>query len=521
MKIWWQLTRLQWRSSWKLLLLPPTVLAVLVIGSAAGVKGLYPNPADRLTYAQTLGASLSSITVNGRGYGLESLGGITAYEVGFFGQLMFSFLGVIMAVRLTRRVEDGGVLELVTALRVHRLAWPSVAALSMLVSWSVFGVLTTTGMVAAGYPGLATLRYVLSMTAFGLAWSGVGLAVAQFATTACTALGLGLGLVFLGYLTRAVVDSQSSSWTWLSPMSWVVEARAWDHWSRRPVLALLGLALTATATALLICAHRDLGSGLLATRLGPAQAGRSLSRPWGLAWRLGRGPSLGWLLGSCCWTATLGVMTQDFAEAVAKNPIIAAALGGSVANLAAEIALLVAGCCAGSAGLAVILRLGTEESQARLGLLLAGRRSRWQWWGSWCLVAAGTAAVVMLVDATAFGLAQWWALGTDTAMADVLTAGVRYLPAIWAMVAVGAILTSALPRLRGLAWMVPAWAITVGLLAPTLRLPQWSRQLSLMYLVGRLPTTEPNWTALWGLCLAAVVAIVWGGLVFHRDLVRG
>ena len=253
----WALFRMQWRTAWLWLLLSPTLLAALVVAIASGVKDLYGEETERTIYAATMGASPAQITMNGRGYDLDVLGGITAYEVGFMGQLLLPLVGVLLAVRLTRTPESTGVLELLTSTRIHRTAVPAAAFVTLIISWTVFGLVSWAGLVMLDYPVTGSGEYSLAMTSFGLAWSGVGLLTAQVASTPRAANGLGLLLALAGYLTRMIVDSQDWSGVWVSPMSWVVEVRPWDDLRWPPLLSLLLLATGSAAVAALGAANRN------------------------------------------------------------------------------------------------------------------------------------------------------------------------------------------------------------------------------------------------------------------------
>lgn len=171
----WALLRMQWRTAWLWLLLSPALLAALVVAIASGVKDLYGEEAERTIYAATMGASPAQIAMNGRGYDLDVLGGIAAYEVGFMGQLLLPLVGVLLAVRLTRAPESNGVLDLLTSTRVHRTAVPAAAFMSLVISWAVFKLGCWAGLVMLGYPATGSAGYSLAMAGFGLAWSGVGL----------------------------------------------------------------------------------------------------------------------------------------------------------------------------------------------------------------------------------------------------------------------------------------------------------------------------------------------------------
>ena len=502
----WALLRMQWRTAWLWLLLSPTLLATLVVAIASGVKDLYDEETERTIYATTM---------NGRGYDLDILGGIAAYEVGFMGQLLLPLTGVLLAVHLTRTPEFTGVLELLTSTRIHRTAVPAAAFMSLIISWAVFGLGCWSGLAMLEYPATGSASYSLAMT-------GVGLLTAQVASTPRAANGLGLLLALAGYLVRMIVDSQNWPGVWVSPMSWVVEVRPWKdlHWP--PLLSLLLLAAGGAVAAALGAANRDLGSGLLPARLGRPGAGHLLSRPAGLAWRSTRGAVLGWLLGSVIWVAILGLMTEDFASTIAANPGLLAAFGGKADDLAPQIGLLLASVLAAAAGLTVTLRFAAEESRARFGLLLSGRISRWGWWLGWHALALFVTAVVLMLSAATLGLCQWWATGDSAALSDDLAAGSAFLAPALAMVGFGSLLVGVAPQSGFLSWGFPIWTLVVGMLAEILQLPGWARRFSPLDWVGNLPGETADGAAVLLLATSAAVAVLIGGYALdRRDLLHG
>ena len=152
------------RSAWPVLLGAPALAATLVAGSAHGIAGLYPTLADRIQYEATLGGSRASVAFNGRGYDLATTGGITAYEVGVFGQLVFPLLGLLLGIHLTRREEEAGRWDIVTAGRVSPGALTAAAALC-LGSAALTTALTAAGALAAGLPARGAVWYALGIGA--------------------------------------------------------------------------------------------------------------------------------------------------------------------------------------------------------------------------------------------------------------------------------------------------------------------------------------------------------------------
>lgn len=516
------LIRLQWRTSWPMLLGLPAFMAGIVVATGAGIREMYPTLQERVLYEASMGESPVSLAFNGRGYELQTFGGITAYEVGFMGQMAVPIIGVVIAVNLTRRLEETGILELITASRVHRVAVPLAAAISCLIAWTLFAVLGAAGMYLDDYDLWEAVKYLVIMALFGMAYSGIGLFVGQIASTARSATGLGLGVVLGLLLARAVIDGRDLDLTWATPPGWVAEAHPWGTWVWWPVWAFTVMILVGVVTAVAVCGYRDLGSGVLAQRLGRAHARARLGTPFGLIWRLCSGAVLSWLAGATVWAAGIAAMTQSFIDVVAQNPTLTAIFGEDVEKVTGVIALLLMSVMAISTGLMVINRMGAEESAARLGLLVAGRVPRWRWWLAWSVFALVSSAAVLIYSVVVFGVTQWQILDRWEFVRQAITAGADYLAPVSMLVAFGVLVTTVAPGWRGLSWIFPVGVFVIGVLADALRLPDWARNLSPLELVGQVPAADPDRQAEVVMVVIGVAALVvaWQVMI-RRDLHRG
>jgi len=202
------MTVLGLRTSWRGPALVTVICIALVVAIAVGVEGLYPTRAQRVEYAATAGASGISNAFNGRGYALDTLGGITGVEVGFMGQILFPILGVVTAIGLTRRQEEAGRTELLTASRVGRPAPLAAAALLLVLTCAVTAVGLTASMAATGLPVVGSAWYAAGVGACVLFFAAVGLLLGELCQQARTAQQLGLGAVSVVYLTRFVIDAR-------------------------------------------------------------------------------------------------------------------------------------------------------------------------------------------------------------------------------------------------------------------------------------------------------------------------
>ncbi len=136
----------QLRAAWRGLTFWLLAAAGAVVVTAWSITALYPGQEQREAYAAVAAASPTMDIFNGRGYDLTLMGGIASYEVGFMGLVLFPVVALHLAIRSTRRDEDAGRTDLVTAAPVGRSA-PLCAAAAAIALW-------LTAVVAAGALGL-------------------------------------------------------------------------------------------------------------------------------------------------------------------------------------------------------------------------------------------------------------------------------------------------------------------------------------------------------------------------------
>lgn len=517
----WLLVRLAARTGWKGLLGWPAAIAVLVTAVTASVADLYDDPAARELYAQTLGASPMTWALNGPAYDLHTVGGIAVYEVGFFGLLVLPAIGIHLAVSRTRRPEESGVVELVTATRVGRLAPLGAALMVVTGSVALSGVLSGVGLVVVGLPPGSSARYAIGIALLVLVHSGVGFVAAQICRGARASYMLALSAQLAMYLVRAVVDGLELSTTWATPMGWFAQIRPFGEQRVWPILALAALSAVFMALAVSLREHRDLGAGLLQERNGAPEASRALRSPAGLLWRTSRSSFGGWMAASLAWGVGLGLLARDMQALVDTNPALATFLGASEAPEKAMTAVgaTILALAAAAMALQGVGQLVGEEQSGRLAALLATRTSRLNWWASAASVIALEVLAVLVMGGLALGGGTAMAIGDPGAVTSGIVACVAYIPAVLVLGAAGGLLFTVQPAAAHLGWVLLAWSAIVALLGDTLQLPLSVRQLSPLEHVGRVPVQDPQLAASAALSALAVLLVLAGGLALtRRDL---
>ena len=516
-----RMTVLGLRTSWRGPALVAVICIALVVAIAVGVEGLYPTRAQRVEYAATAGASGISNAFNGRGYALDTLGGITGVEVGFMGQILFPILGVVTAIGLTRRQEEAGRTELLTASRVGRPAPLAAAALLLVLTCAVTAAGLTASMAATGLPVVGSAWYAAGVGACVLFFAAVGLLLGELCQQARTAQQLGLGAVSVVYLTRFVIDATGWDAAWASPLGWLPEVRAFDSPRAWPLAAYCLASAVLLAVAAVVAARRDAGAGVIAPRPGPARGSARAAAPWVLALRLERTVTGTCLTLVCLWALLIGSFSQEMTEVISANPSMLAGMGlEHASDLVVQLAAIIM--IVGSTGAAVqgAAHLAAEESSGRLGLALSTRLGRSRFWLGWWAATLLSAACVLCLSASVLGVSIWGVADRSVPVASVLEVGWAYLPPVVLIGALQALLVSLDPRWCALGWVPVAWTAVVGFLAEALRLPEWARDLSPAHMVGSLPVDDPDPRVITGQCAAAAALLALSLLVFSRRSLR-
>ncbi|BBH65867.1 exporter of polyketide antibiotics [Actinoplanes sp. OR16] len=439
---------------------------------------LFTTVQERVDYARISSANSGFIALYGPLRG-SSLGELVVWRAGFV-PVMIGLAALLTVIRHTRADDEAGRTELIRATVVGRYA--QLAAALILTG----GASLLTGVIVAvtmPLPGSIALGVVFTLS--GWMFAGIGAVAAQVSGSARSARSLAVVALAVSYVLRLGGDVSASFLAWLSPIGWVHRVFPYGETDRRPVtLALLFVVLSVSLSAYLL-ARRDVGAGLIASRLGPASAAASLSTPPALAWRLHRGLLLGWTAGFAALGLLFGGVGSSVVQLAADSRGVDEMFsriggGGAVTDAyfatTAAICGLVAACYAVQAA----LRMRDEEQTGHAEAVLTTSVGRLGWALSHLLFALLGPAVALLAEGLLAGLVHG-------DVGPVLGASLAQLPAVWVLAGMTMLLIGAAPRFAPAAWAVLAACLLVLLVGPLLNVSQWVLDLSPFTHVPHLP----------------------------------
>ncbi|MFD7681966.1 ABC transporter permease [Streptomyces sp. NPDC060187] len=493
------------------------VTGLLVLSLPGSLKSVYATPAERADVARQMLTNSSLRATYGPVFA-DSLGGLTAWRVGCFAGVLAAVMSLIVVVRHTRDEEESGRQELVSAAMVGRRAPLTAALLAALVANGVLALLVAAGLAGQGRAGALALG--VTVGGVGMVFATVAAVIAQFTESARLARGLTGALLGAAFVLRAAGDAASddgsSALTWISPIGWLENTRAFAD-ERWWVLALFAAAVAAQgAVAYALAGRRDVGMSFVPARPGPA-TGR-LGSAGALARRLQRGAVLGWSLGFLAAGAAFGAITRGAADLVGDNAATRAVIermggrnGITDAFLATMVNLL--GMVAALFVVSCVLRLHGEETSQRAEPLLAAAVGRLRWAAGHLVPAFGGTVLVMLLGGLGLGVGHGAELG------PVLGACLVQIPAVWSLGGLAVLLYGLSPRLAPGAWAAAGLALLLGWIGPALDVPRAVLELSPFGHLPKLPGDAMAWPPV--LALTGIAAVLTtAGLVAlrRRDL---
>ncbi|MEV6795166.1 ABC transporter permease [Streptomyces sp. NPDC051320] len=501
------------------------VWALLLGGSFSSVArsfaSLYATAAQRADLAHSMSINSSLRALYGPVFS-ESVGGLTAWRMTGFGSALAAVMSLIIVVRHTREEEETGRQELLSSAMVARPAPLTAALLTALTANTALAAVTAAGLVGSGQPGAGSVAVGLVVAGVGMLFACTAAIAAQLTDSARAAKGLTAAVIGAAFVLKAAgdatADAGSSVLTWLSPIGWAENVRAYatERWW---VLLVLAAAITVQAVlAYALTGRRDIGMSFLPARPGPARG--TIGTAGALAWRLQRGSVYGWSAGFLIAGVVFGGITDGAGDLVGDNEgarEIFERMGGQSgltdAFLAAMVGVL--GMVAALHIVASVLRLHAEETSQRAEPVLAAPVGRLRWAGGHLVIAFAGSAAVML--AGGIGLAVGY--GHDPAA--VIGAALVQLPAIWVLGGLTVLLYGAVPRAAVGAWAVAGLVLALGWLGPALKLPQAVMDLSPFGQLPKLPGGEMAWTPVLVLLLIAAGLVAAGVAGLRRRDMSG
>lgn len=509
--------------------LPAWVLGITLMSVyyASALQQVYTTPEDLRAVSQFSEGVVGAL-ISGPGYGLAdpTIESVIVAVYGLYYLLLAALMNILLISRHTRVEEQTGRAELVRANAVGRHAQLTAALVIALIANLAVTLLIAGSFAAAGLDTSEALLFGASVGAAGLAFAAitaVTVQITEYSRAASGLAGLALGIAYVIRAAGDAVREGGSALSWLSPLAWSQQTRAYADGRWWPLLLSVALVLVVTAVAYFLSSRRDLGAGLVPPRPGHREAPAWLATPVALAARLQRAALIGWACALVAGAALYGGIGNTIVDSFEDLPDqVVDVMGGDASRMLDGYlgtmgffdALLVT-----VFAILAVQSLRTEETTGRTEPVLATATGRVVWFAGYIGVAALGVLALLATTGLAFGIALALSVGDAGYVVDGLVSHLAFAPAVLLVLAIAALLYGVLPQAIGATWALFGFALVLGFFGPIMNLPQWVHDLSPFQHIARIPLEELRWPALIVLTVLAAASAAVGAYRFReRDL---
>lgn len=334
----------------------------------------------------------------------------------------------------------------------------------------------------------------------------------------------------LGTLTQNGLGVQTNWISYLSPLGWITGTRPFGV--ERPALLLLFIPvlLGGLVTAYVLLVRRDMGAGIFAPKLGRARAHPKLFGRFGLLWRLNRTSFISWLVGMVLVGATLGGVAKEFESLISGNEEMQELLaafggGGSASDIMFSATFGIAAIATAAYIIQLLIRMHTEETTGRLGLVLSTGYSRTKWLLTHSSFAFMTGAAILLVTGLVTGVVYALVGNMNVAESTLRLGGaiLVQLPAVFVLASIATLCFAVIPqKFIPAAWGMLGGSLLIFQLAAILKLPRWVVNISPFSHTPIAPAADISIAPLLILSSVFVAIYLVGIRIFaRRDLLTG
>lgn len=504
-------------------------LFLVTISVAPAFTQLYSSKVERDAIAGTM-VNPAMIAMVGKVYGLDNYttGSMMAHQMLLFTALTVGIMSILLVTRQTRGDEEDGRIELIRSLPTGRLS--NIAASLIVVCGAnillafIIGIgLSMLGIESMDLTG--SLLYGAALGVVGIFFAATTAVMAQLSESSRGTISLSFIVLGLAYVIRAIGDVGNATLSWFSPFGWTLGTEVYVNNYWWPVFLTIGVSILLVVLALYLNSIRDLGSGFIHAKPGRKYASRFLQSPFGLALRIQRTTLIAWAIGmfllGIAYGSILGDLETFLEDMTIIEDMIPMVEGFSLTEQFLTMLMSVMALISTIPVLITMLKLYGEERKNRIEPLLSRAVSRGKLFSSYFVLSFITSFVMVSLAVLGLWLSGVAVMDDVIAFNTMYSAIMVYLPAMWIMIGLAALLIGFLPRLSGFIWIYLVYSFIVIYLGGLLQLPDWLNVLSPFGYIPQMPVEEVDLFKISMLIIIAVVITTIGFIGFRNRDIQG
>ena len=509
--------------------LPIWILSIVLLTmvTAGAFVDLYKTEQERQAIAETM-KNPAMIAMVGQGYGLDNYhtGAMMAHQMLLFTAIMVGIMSILLVTRHTRADEEDGRLELIRSLPTGRLANLSSTVFVMSITYVVLTLSVGASLFFLNEESLTlegSLLYGAALGATGIFFTAITALMAQVSETSRGTIGYSFAVLGVAYLVRAVGDVSNEMLSWFSPLGWILGTETYVNNYWWPVVLTIGVAVVVIGVAFYLNSIRDVGSGFIQAKPGKTYASSGLLSSLGLPLHLLKTLIISWAIGvfvlGVSYGSVFGDLDTFFESTEMMEELLNPVEGFSLTEQFLALLMSIISMLCTIPPLLMFLKLRGEEKKGRLEHVTARAISRARIIGGYLVIGLVGALVMQFLAMFGLWTAALSVMEEAISLRTMFQAAIVYVPAMWVMVAIAALLVGWAPRWTYVIWLYLGYSFFVVYLGGMLQVPEWMGKISPYGNVPQLPIAEMNWVQIISLLIIAIVVSLIGIIGFQkRDL---
>lgn len=498
-------------------------LSFVLIGIIAFVL-TYNDPNDR----QAMVGAMSNPAMEalfGKVIGVEyyTIGAMYSHTMTVMTLSLISISTILLVVRNTRLEEEEGMIEIFRALSTGKLAHTTSAITLLAIYNIILAVLSAIILIIFGDNSVDVNGAVLTGVIYGsvgLFYGSVALLFSQLSSNSRNATMFSLVFLGLSYILRIIGDSGFELISWISPLGLLYRTKPFVTNNWWPVLILFFGTIIFIVISLYLQKRRDLGSGLLPSRVGKRSASRLLRTVPGLALNLLKAPLIIWTLSLILLGVTYGSVMGDLETLIAGNEVIEKIIENNPdQNIVKQFIAIILGLLSIATVIPVIqivMKLYSEEKKGRSVYLLVGKHSKNYVLGAFVALSFFSSVLLQMAQVSTFAAAVMTTQVKGVFFRDILLSGLAYLPALWTMIGFVVLLFGWLPRMIFSAWILLGYSFVILYFSNLFDMPEWLKGISPFYHVPDVLSGEISFIRLFVLLILGILFSFIGFIGFNK-----
>ncbi|WP_125713441.1 ABC transporter permease [Companilactobacillus kedongensis] len=525
------LTRFSLKRDWLKLTIWSGLLVVLFGAVAAKFTTIYDSQASINEIVKTL-KSPSMVSLFGKlpGSGPYNTADVFAGEMTVFMAIIAAVMNFSIIIKNTRGEEDSGLLEIIQSHSVGKLSNLSASLIELFIINLLIGLLYGVGLQVADLAGTDTngnFLLGLGLGAAGFMYAAIAAFLAQLVDNSRSVTIWSYVILGLMYIARMTTDVSHPKATWYVPFGWVEKFSTYQDNNWTPVFLMLGLSLILSVAALWINNHRDIGSGIIATKPGRAKATIFLRGPLSLFWRLHRTTIIVWVIGLLVLGFTYGSIFNTIGDILKTNPAMKQLVGTAAVHKAnvliikqfVALLMIVFGVLALFPGMQIINYLKTGENKGYLELIHSKPVSRTYLFTSVLILGSLTSLIALLAGMWGLQLGGASVMKHPIELSVFLRGFYAYISPVMIMLGISAFIIGWIPKISVIGYLYAGFALFVEYFGKLIDLPKWISKLTPFGYINKVPVHQLDIETLWWQLALAAILIILGYIGYHiRDL---